>query len=222
MIQSFYPFTFESWAGPGDRAVHPGKSGKGPADKAIDLLDSGSSSALLLPTPAGGPPLEEDKEVAAAAASVVERLLERKCAVEIDGKKLPLEADQVGLCATHRAMNGAMELALPNRLRGHVRVDTPERWQGLERNVMVIVHPLSGVTNPSSFDLETGRLCVMASRHKAGLVVISRDHLPETLEEYLPSAEQAVGHPDVTGRGHAQNQAFWGELEKAGRVVRQS
>lgn len=222
MIQSFYPFTFESWAGPGDRAVHPGKPGKGPADKAIDLLDSGSSSALLLPTPAGGPPLEDDEEVAVAAVSVVERLLDRKAVVEIDGDKVPLEADQVGLCATHRVMNSEMELALPKKLRGHVRVDTPERWQGLERHVMVIVHPLSGVTNPSSFDLETGRLCVMASRHKAGLVVISRDHLPETLDEYLPSAEQAVGHPDVTGRGHAQNQAFWGELEKAGRVVRQS
>ena len=38
-----------------------------------------------------------------------------------------------------------------------------------------MVHPLSGVVTPSDFDLETGRLCVMASRHKAGLIVLTRD-----------------------------------------------
>lgn len=222
MIQSFYPFRFDSWAGPGERAVHTGKPGKDSVDKAIDLLDSGSSSALLLPTPAGGPPLEDDEEVTAAVVSVVERLLARDARVQIDGKTVSLEPDQLGLCATHRVMNSAMELALPKKLRGHVRVDTPERWQGLERHVMVIVHPLSSVTQPSSFDLETGRLCVMASRHQAGLVVVSRDHLPETLDEHLPSAEQAVGHADITGRGHAQNLVFWSELEKAGRVVRRA
>src|SRR5207249_8262289 len=65
-----------------------------------------------------------------------------------------------------------------------VRVDTPERWQGLECKVMVVVHPLSGVLRPSAFDLETGRLCVMASRHRAGMVVLSRDHLENTLKGY--------------------------------------
>lgn len=219
MIQSFYEFPFASWAGPGDRAVHPGKTGKQPIDRAIDLLDSGATSAFLLPTPAGGPPLEEDEEVAATAVSVVERLLEREAVVEIDGKNVPIEPSQIGLCATHRVMNGAMELGLPRKLRGQVRVDTPERWQGLERHVMVIVHPLSGVTNPSSFDLDTGRLCVMASRHMAGLVIVSRDHLAETLDEYLPTAEQAVGRLDVTGRGHYQNLEFWGALESGGRIV---
>lgn len=42
---------------------------------------------------------------------------------------------------------------------------------------MIAVHPLSGVLRPSAFDLETGRLCVMASRHLAGMVVLGRDHL---------------------------------------------
>ena len=60
---------------------------------------------------------------------------------------------------------------------GRLRVDTPERWQGLERPVMIAVHPLSGVTDPSAFDLETGRLCVMASRHQSALIVLTRDHV---------------------------------------------
>ena len=69
-----------------------------------------------------------------------------------------------------------MALRLDKKM-SEVSVDTPERWQGLECKVMVMVHPLSGVVRPSAFDLETGRLCVMASRHKAGLLVVTRDHL---------------------------------------------
>jgi hypothetical protein len=98
-------------------------------------------------------------------------------------------------------MNGVIESALGS-LRGLVRVDTPERWQGLERKVMVVVHPLSGVVSPSGFDLGTGRLCVMASRHRAGLVVVSRDHIP-----------------DMVGRGHFDHLAFWERLESDGRVL---
>jgi hypothetical protein len=100
-----------------------------------------------------------------------------------------------------------------------VVVDTPERWQGLERKMMIVVHPLSGVTHPSSFDLETGRLCVMTSRHRSGLVVVGRDHIRGTLESHIPAAEQAVGRPDITGRGHQANLRFWETMADSGRVV---
>jgi superfamily I DNA and/or RNA helicase len=115
-------------------------------------------------------------------------------------------------------MNARIAELLPPELKG-VRVDTPERWQGLERELMIMVHPLSGVVDPSSFDLETGRLCVMASRHRGGLVVVSRDHVGESLEEVTPSADQAVGQPDVNGRGHARHLGFWNGIEEAGRFV---
>jgi hypothetical protein len=125
----------------------------------------------------------------------------------------------VGIAATHRVVNTAIWQALPERLRGEVVVDTPERWQGLQRKVMIVVHPLSGVMAPSAFDLETGRLCVMASRHRAGLIVVSRDHVRSTLETHIPAAEQPVGRPDVTGRGHQANLRFWEGMEEANRVV---
>ncbi len=99
------------------------------------------------------------------------------------------------------------------------KVDTAERWQGLERGLMIVVHPLSGVVAPSAFDLETGRLCVMASRHLCGLIVVRRDHLDGTLDDFIPSAAQAIGRPDATGRGHAQHLGFWTRLAKERRVV---
>jgi hypothetical protein len=84
---------------------------------------------------------------------------------------------------------------------------------------MVVIHPLSGQSDPSDFDLNTDRLCVMASRHQVGLVVVSRDHVGATLDAHLPSARQPVGRSDVAGRGHKQNTRFWQALQTGDRMV---
>ena len=147
-------------------------------------------------------------------------MLERGADID-DGAGIlrPLVASDIGITATHRVLNAAIQAALPDELRPGVRVATPERWQGLQRAIMIAVHPLSGIILPSAFDLETGRLCVMASRHQVGFIVVGRDHIPHTLASHIPSADQAVGRPDVTGRGHDQHTRFWGRLEKEDRVV---
>ena len=80
--------------------------------------------------------------------------------------------------------------------------------------MMIFVHPLSGCATPSSFDLETGRLCVMASRHKVGMVVISRDHVGETLGNHYPIADHPFYGRDITGRGHFLHSKFWQHLEE--------
>ena len=84
---------------------------------------------------------------------------------------------------------------------------------------MLIAHPLSGVVKPSGFDLDPGRLCVMASRHQSALLVFSRDHVTETLDKYIPSAEQSLGKPDHVGSGLHANRKFWNGLVDAGRVI---
>jgi hypothetical protein len=217
-IESFYDFEFRAFARDGERGIRCSGRAKDGIDAAIDLLDSGSVVAVTLGTPPEGPPLEEDLEMADLAVSVARRLLARNSMKRIDGKETALDVSEIGLCATHRVMNSAMALRLDKKMSA-VSVDTPERWQGLERPVMVMVHPLSGVTEPTDFDLETGRLCVMASRHKAGLVVVTRDHLSSTLDTHLPSAEQPVGRPDVAGRGHQQNNEFWSRLMQQNRIA---
>jgi hypothetical protein len=65
-------------------------------------------------------------------------------------------------------------VAAPEILRSSSEFNTVERWQDLKRKVMLVVHPRSGMVRPPAFDLETGRLCVMASRHKGGRVIVSR------------------------------------------------
>jgi hypothetical protein len=220
LVRPFYDFEFLATSTAKDRAISVDRGGNTPYDLAIDLLRDGSVGAITVPTPDEGPPLEEDQEIARATAKLISRLLARGPKWQMNGAKKSLEPRDIGISATHRIMNTALDLALPSVLRGKVHVDTPERWQGLERPVMILVHPLSGVVRPSAFDLETGRLCVMASRHQSGMIVVTRDHVAETLSGFIPSANQPIGRPDVSGRGHADNLTFWDQLETQGRVVR--
>jgi hypothetical protein len=224
LVRPFYDFDFDAWALPGERFVgvpRPGDGGE-QVDPVLDLLGDGSVAALTLPTPKIGPPLEADLEVARVAASIAARALDRR-AIAVDdesGGEHTLLPEDIGVVATHRVMNSAIEEALGlGLLTNGLRVDTPERWQGLERKLMIAVHPLSSVSSPTTFDLETGRLCVMASRHRAGLVLVSRDHLSDTLDYHVPSAEQALGRPDVTGRGHRDHVRFWGAIADKRRVI---
>jgi len=219
LVRPFYDFPFEAFAEPGERQVLLEGKGARLEERALDLLRGGTVVGLTIPTPDTGPPLERDDEIAAIAASVVKQLLRRGARFRINGAARKLDLTDIGIASTHRAMNSALAFALPKEIRNKVAVDTPERWQGLERPVMIIVHPLSGTLRPSAFDLETGRLCVMASRHTAGMIVVSRDHLFDTLAECIPTAAQPFGRKDVEGRGLKDNLEFWTSLLRDGRTV---
>ncbi len=228
MVQAFYDFDFASWSAPGARRLKLSLPADPYAtdgvDPALDLLGHGSLALLTLPTPADGSVQHEDLGLAARIARVVERLLQRQATILTEAGTRPLQADDLGVTATHRVMNTRIREALDalGPAGRAVRVDTPERWQGLERAIMIAAHPLSGMTEPSGFDLGTGRLCVMTSRHSVGLVLVSRDHVGDTLARYLPAATQAVGLPDAAGQGRAMNLRVWRYLEATGRIVRSS
>lgn len=215
LVQGFYDFTFASWAGPGERLLSLSRAPRRHlVDPALDRLQHGSLSLLTLPTPEDGPP-EDDRELADVAAQAVRRLLARRAIAVTEDGRSTLTAADIGLVATHRVVNARLTEAL-GPLAAHIRVDTPERWQGLERPVMVAIHPLSSVVAPSDFDLETGRLCVMTSRHRVALLLLTRDHVPSTLATTAPPAAQPVGHTDKAGQGHARHQEAWDWLSREG------
>lgn len=221
LVQRFYDFEFDSWCDEGERSLSLSKragGAKGDAiDAALESLGSGSVTALTLPTPDEGPS-EDDPDLALTVADLVRRALARGAtAVDREGARV-LAPEHIGVVATHRAMNARIALAL-GELAGRVKVDTPERWQGLERELMVAVHPLSGTRDLSGFGLTTGRLCVMASRHKYGLVLVSRDHVGDTLRACVPPADHRLGTEDDAGRGLARHEGVWQWLVERGRVV---
>ena len=164
-------------------------------------------------------PVGTDTELADVVVDIVLRLLELECEISTQpaerSKPRRLVPQDIGIVSTHNLMNAAISRRLASGQKksaknplSSIRATTPERWQGLERPVMIAVHPLSGVMSPSEFDLETGRLCVMASRHRSACFFVTRDHIAATLDAHLPSATQALGGVDVTGRGHDVHRDF--------------
>ena len=235
LVNRFYDFTFDSDAKPGERFIRPTRKAKvdGPAAEGVDLALAAmwstpipaTTSIIQMPTPDGGLPVGTDIELARFTAAVVARLLERRCEVstEVDEKDAPrpLRPTDIGVVSTHNLMNTAIQnelLALSPKYAS-IRVTTPERWQGLEKPVMVAVHPLSGVMSPSAFDLETGRLCVMASRHQSACFFVTRDHVSATLDDHLPLADQALGCHDAVGKGHALHRAFLDDHRERNLIV---
>jgi hypothetical protein len=218
-VKPFYSFDFDAYAKPGERKItFNNLQAAGTLAKLFTNLKSGQPAIATLPTPEDGPALEVDTELAIKVTKIVDALLESETEIDLgDGVSRKLQPTDIGICATHRSMNGEMSRNL-SPLSNGVSVDTPERWQGLQRPIMIVVHPLSSVIDPSDFDLETGRLCVMASRHQVCLIVVTRDHVGETLGGFIPEASQAPGQPDVVGKGHAAHSQFWNALQRENRI----
>ena len=206
VVRHFYDFDFNSYEVPGDRWISS-EEWLGENADVLCQLESSSIVWCPVPTPVDGPPHPIDDEVAHRAAQLVLDLLSSEPRIAVPGgeRSWVLGPNDVGIVASHRVMNSRILHHLGSEGRG-VRVDTAERWQGLERPIMVAVHPLSSTTSPQVFDLDSGRLCVMLSRHQVAMIVIGRDHIAETLERTRALPEQALGLPDVVGRGLTQHQ----------------
>ncbi|MFF6780190.1 AAA domain-containing protein [Streptomyces sp. NPDC012510] len=205
---AFYPFTpFRSGTGHGDRTLGFAvpSDGSGP-DRVID--EAAESGWGLLELPARHTP-RTDPEAVRAVAQVVRRLLDRGGAAtsERSESPVPLTADRIAVGTAHRDQAAAVRSALAELGVVDVVVDTANRLQGREYDVTVVLHPLSGRPDATAFHLETGRLCVLASRHRHACVVVCRAGVPELLDDH-PSTEPVqlgvtVQFPDGWEANHA-------------------
>ncbi|MFD8266049.1 AAA domain-containing protein [Streptomyces althioticus] len=205
---AFYPFTpFRSGTDHGDRALTLAvpSDGSGP-DRVID--EAAESGWGLLELPARHTP-RADPEAVGAVAQVVRRLLDRGGAAvsERSPDPTPLTADRVAVGTAHRDQAAAIRSALADLGVTDVTVDTANRLQGREYDVTVVLHPLSGRPDATAFHLETGRLCVLASRHRHACIVVCREGVTDLLDDY-PSTEPVqlgtlVKFPDGWEANHA-------------------
>ncbi|MDQ0713602.1 hypothetical protein QFZ55_003054 [Streptomyces luteogriseus] len=206
---AFYPYTpFRSGTGPGDRSLAFGvpSDGSGP-DRVID--EAAESGWGLLELPARHTP-RTDPEAVLAVATVVRRLLDRAGAATSElpiPAPSPLTADRIAVGTAHRDQAAAVRSALAGLGVTDVVVDTANRLQGREYDVTVVLHPLSGRPDATAFHLETGRLCVLASRHRHACIVVCRAGVTDLLDDY-PSTEPVqlgtvVKFPDGWEANHA-------------------
>jgi hypothetical protein len=220
---SFYPdLPFVSGADEEERRLGFGALGIGTAvDQALDLLSSGKSIVALtlpaLPLPIGD---GLDPDVAALEADVIARLLERGA---FTGGDRAITPGLIGCIDAHVASGAAVR----QRLRrigistDELMVDTPEIWQGGERPIMVVKHPLSGLTTLSAFSLDPGRWCVMLSRHQVACVIVTRDGVGDALASHQHDcAARPMGAANPEWLGWQAHHRLWSEMEQQGRVIR--
>lgn len=105
-----------------------------------------------------------------------------------DGTR-PLTPDDLAVVVPHVAQAGAVRARLSD-LPG-ILIGTANSLQGMERTAAVAIHPLAGYRDATTFGTDLGRACVMLSRHRAHLSLITDTTTPDV----LASAEQT---PAVT------------------------
>lgn len=194
VADAFYPFAkpFASGTGPGARTMEFRTAGFGNTDLDETLATAFATGWALHELSRRHVP-RTDGETIQAAADLAARLLDRgavaSCERHRDGRVLT--AADIAIGVAHRDQADLVRIALSRTGNPHasgVAVDTANRLQGQEFEVMIVVHPLSGRRDATSFHLEAGRLCVLASRHRHTCIVVAREGISDLLDSH-PSTE---------------------------------
>ncbi len=188
---AFYPdLPFSALSAPGERGLATGVGGATPLDRAIDLAARGASlvQAELPPLVAG----EVDEALADAIVGLIGRLVQRQARIRDEDGEQPLVPRMIGVVCAHVAQVNAVRERLPATW-ADVLVETADRYQGLERPLMLVYHPLSGRADADAFHLDSGRLCVALSRHRVTCFVVARAGVEDLLLRYAPSGDRILG-----------------------------
>jgi hypothetical protein len=209
VAEAFYPFTgFRSGTGPGDRIL----SFDSPAASKLDeVLDAAADTGWGLHELPSRFTVRTDAEAAQACADLAVRAVARQSTTVSEAGTRTLTPDRIAIGAAHRDQAAAIRSLLPPSAAG-VTIDTANRLQGREYDLTIVLHPLSGRQDATAFHLESGRLCVLTSRHRHACVVVARAGIAELLDAH-PSADPVhlnvpVKFPD----GWEANQAMLAHL----------
>ena len=91
------------------------------------------------------------------------RLLKRNPQVRCERYRefFELQPRRVAVGVSHNDQKDLLRIALTAQGFDEVVVETANKLQGLEFDVVVAWHPLSGLPEPDGFHLDPGRLCVL-------------------------------------------------------------
>ncbi|MEV6338718.1 AAA domain-containing protein [Nocardia vinacea] len=193
VADAFYPFDqFAAGTGPDARSLQFRTAAFGATVLDETLAMAFTTGWALHELPRRHVP-RTDSETIEAAANLAARMLDRgavaTCERHPDGRALA--ASDIAIGVAHRDQADRVRAALSgtgNPQAAGVAVNTANRLQGREFEVMIVVHPLSGRRDATSFHLEAGRLCVLASRHRQACIVVAREGISDLLDCH-PSTE---------------------------------
>jgi hypothetical protein len=123
-------------------------------------------------------------------------------------------ARDVAIGVAHTDQRDHVRAALDRAGLPDVTADTANRLQGRQFEVTLVWHPLSGRRDATAFHLETGRLCVLASRHRQACVVVARAGIDAQLHEYPADEPVWLGTDPPPIDGWAANVGFLEHLAR--------
>jgi hypothetical protein len=220
--RAFYPFTrFVAGTRPEDRRMTLLPAlGRDAVDRVIDLAADTGWGYLELPF---RHTLRTDGELADALVTTALRLLTRGtttyCEQARNGRQLVPTRIAVGVSHNDQAEAVRSRMARDPRLTG-VTVDTANRLQGREFDVTLVWHPLSGRADASAFHLETGRLCVLLSRHRHACLFFARAGIPELLDRHPSTQPVYLDVPPKFPDGWRAHQIVMAHLRRPAHRVR--
>ncbi|AXV10297.1 DNA helicase (plasmid) [Euzebya pacifica] len=140
-----------------------------------------------------------DRQVAAAIAERVAELLRVGAYRDERGNVRPLRPDDIGVLTGHVDQTNAVRSHLSGLVDGadEVTVDTADAIQGSEFLVALAWSPVACKAALNDFDLDTGRLCVMLSRHVTHCVWFDRT---DTSARLTDAGADSMLYRDVLGR----------------------
>jgi len=209
VASAFYPFTgFRSGTGPADRSLAFASAPSAPEDA---VLDRAAATGWGLHELSARFTVRTDAEAAEACARLAARALSRGGTTSSESGVSALTADRIAIGAAHRDQAAAIRSFLPPSAVG-VTVDTANRLQGREYDLTVVLHPLSGRQDATAFHLESGRLCVLTSRHRHACVVVARAGIAELLDAHPATEPVHLNVPAKFPDGWEANQSMLAHL----------
>ncbi|MFD9290345.1 AAA family ATPase [Streptomyces sp. NPDC060030] len=211
--KAFYPFySFTSGTKAADRVLTYGTAPHRATPSDAVLACAAGSGWGLLELPARHT-LDDDPEVAEALAETAARLLERGALVNGE----PLTESRIAIGAARTIQADSVRSRLEKRGLTGITVDTANRLQGREFDVTLVWHPLSGRQDASAFHLETGRLCVLLSRHRFACIIVARAGITDLLDRHPRSSPVYLDVPPKFPDGWRAHQVVMDYLENQAR-----
>jgi hypothetical protein len=215
---AFYPeLRFVALSSDGERGIRMRAAGATASDAPLNVIARGASLAMAeLPAQMTG---EVDEELASVIVNMIERFIARGAEIFDRSRTHQLTPTMIGVVCAHVSQVNAVRERLPAAL-SQVFVETADRFQGLERPLMLVHHPLSGRADATEFHLDAGRLCVMMSRHSVSCCLVGRAGIDRLLHRYTPTGTRVLGvDQDYEYEGWRAQMLVMEQLRIRNRVV---
>jgi hypothetical protein len=216
IAEAFYPFTgFRAAAGPGQRRLEFAAApfGRNAFDRTLDTAAASGWALYELPA---RHTLRTDTDAVTACAAVAARALQRGPVSFYPERAVagaPVTATRIAVGTAHRDQAHAIRTILAANNLKDITVDTANRLQGREFDLVIVLHPLSGRRDATAFHLESGRLCVLTTRHRQACIVIARAGIPELLDAHPSTDPVHLNVPVKFPDGWEANQSLMAHLQ---------